>query len=117
MYLQHSKTRILFLSLLIAIALNMQAKAEKTILADELNDKMRGMFLSQLIGNMAGRPTEGHFAGSYPNPEPNVPWVIKSVWGADDDTDIEYIAVHILETNSFDCNAQEIADQWRTHIT
>jgi len=117
MNLRHNKTRIFFLSLLIATALNLQAKAEKTILADELNDKMRGMWLGQLIGNMAGRPTEGHFAGSYPNPDPNVLWVIKSVWDADDDTDIEYIAVHILETNGFDCNAQEIADQWLHHIT
>ena len=93
MNLRRYKTRIFCLSLLIAIALNLQAKAEKTILSNELNDKMRGMWLGQLIGNMAGRPTEGHFVASYPNPDPNVPWIIKSVWDADDDTDIEYIAV------------------------
>jgi hypothetical protein len=34
MYLQHGRTRIFFLSLLIATALNLQAQAEKTIPAD-----------------------------------------------------------------------------------
>ena len=117
MVLMYRKSGIFFLSLLIAASLCLRANAEYTILADDLNDKMRGMWLGQLIGNMAGRTTEGHFAGSYPNPAPNVPWVIKSVWDADDDTDIEYIAIHILETDGFDCNSQQITDQWDTHIT
>jgi hypothetical protein len=80
------------------------------------------MWLGQLIGNYAGRQTEGKWSGSSPNPDPCVPWVIKhpndaNGWNADDDTDIEYIAIHILETNGLDCNSQEIADQWRSHIT
>jgi hypothetical protein len=117
MDLKHRKSEFLFLSLLIAVSLCLQVNAEKTILTDDLNDKMRGMWLGQLIGNMAGRSTEGRFSGSYPNPDPNVPWVIKTIWDADDDTDIEYIAIHILETDGFDCNSQQIADQWNTHIT
>lgn len=116
MHVQRSKARIFCLSLLIPIALNLQAKAEKTILADELNDKMRGMWLGQLIGNAAGRETEGHYQSS-PNPDPCVPWVVKQTWDADDDTDIEYLAIHILKTDGFDCNSQEIAGQWLRHIT
>jgi hypothetical protein len=117
MDLMYRKSGVFFLSILIVASLCLRANAEYTILADDLNDKMRGMWLGQLIGNMAGRTTEGHFAGSYPNPDPNVPWVIKSVWDADDDTDIEYIAIHILETDGFDCNSRQITDQWNTHIT
>ena len=117
MDLRYRKSEVLFLSLLIVASLCLRANAEHTILAGDLDDKMRGMWLGQLIGNMAGRATEGHFTGSYPNPAPNVPWVIKSVWDADDDTDIEYIAIHILETDGFDCNSQQIADQWKAHIT
>lgn len=117
MDLMYRKSGVFFLSILIVASLCLRANAEYTILADDLNDKMRGMWFGQLIGNMAGRTTEGRFASSYPNPDPNVPWVIKSVWDADDDTDIEYIAIHILETDGFDCNSQQIADQWNTHIT
>ena len=110
-----NKTRFLLLSILIAVSPQLQAKAEKMILADDLTDKMRGMCLGQLLGNAAGRQTEGLYQSS-PNPVPSVPWVIKQIWDADDDTDIEYIAIHILEANGFDCNSQEIAAQWRTHI-
>ena len=112
-----NRAKIFFLALLIGVTLHLQAKAEKTMLAVDLNDKMRGMWLGQLIGNAAGRQTEGGYSGTTGNPDPCVPWVIKQTWDADDDTDIEYIALHILETNGFDCNWQQIANQWRTHIT
>ena len=116
MYQLGSKTAIYF-SVLVVILLPLCAKAERSIAADDVNDKMRGMWLGQLIGNMAGRDTEGDFDVSYPNPDPCVPWVINEIWDGDDDTDIEYIAIHILETEGFDCNSSEIADQWRSHST
>ncbi len=43
-----------FLCLFLLVTLsNSPVKAEKTILADELYDKIRGMWLGQLIGNYA----------------------------------------------------------------
>ena len=110
-------SRTAFFVMLMVILLPLCAKAERTILAEDVNDKMRGMWLGQLIGNMAGRETEGDFDGSYPNPASSVPWVIREIWDGDDDTDIEYIAIHILETDGFDCNSHQIADQWRRHST
>ena len=58
MYQLGSKTAIYF-SVLVVILLPLCAKAERSIAADDVNDKMRGMWLGQLIGNMAGRDTEG----------------------------------------------------------
>jgi ADP-ribosylglycohydrolase len=101
---------------LLATVLNSPAKAEKAILADELDDKMRGMWLGQLIGNYAGRATEGSYSGSVPNPSRAVPWAIKQEWDGDDDTDMEYVALHILDTHGLDCHLEEIAEQWHTHI-
>ena len=101
---------------ILAVFVFQTAIAEVTISASDIDDKARGMWLGQLIGNAAGRPTEGDYQMS-PNPDPNVPWVIKEIWDADDDTDIEYIAMHILETHGFDCNSLEISEQWREHIT
>ena len=103
--------------ILVVCCLSVPAGAERTISAIELFDRMRGMWLGQLIGNAAGRETEGLYSGSTPNPDPCVPWQIKQVWDADDDTDIEYIALHALETYGFDCNSCEIAEQWLEHIT
>ncbi|MCK4794065.1 MAG: ADP-ribosylglycohydrolase family protein [Desulfobacteraceae bacterium] len=106
-----------FLCLFLLVMLsNSPVKAEKTILADELYDKMRGMWLGQLIGNYAGRATEGRYSGLSPNPDSAVPWVIKQEWDGDDDTDIEYVALHILETSGLNCHPQEIVEQWFTHI-
>ena len=115
MNMSRSKARVLLLSLLIVLSAHARASGEKIVLADDLYDRMRGMWLGQLIGNAAGRETEGEYS-STPNPNDSVPWVIKQEWDADDDTDIEYLALHILETDGFDCNSHQIADQWRTHI-
>ena len=90
--------------------------ADRTITAYHLYDKVHGMWLGQLIGNAAGRPTEGKYSGPNPNPNSTVDWQIKQIWDADDDTDIEYIALHVLETYGPDCNSYEIAQQWLTHI-
>jgi ADP-ribosylglycohydrolase len=114
---RNNKVRILLLSLLLVTLPCRQTRAEKAILADNLTEKMRGMWLGQLIGNYAGRETEGRYSGSAPNPDPAVPWQIRQEWDADDDTDMEYVALHILETHGLDCGWQEIADQWRAHVT
>ncbi len=103
--------------LLVVAPFGVAAGAERTISAVELFDKMRGMWVGQLIGNAAGRATEGYYGGSTPNPDLSVPWQIKQVWNADDDTDVEYVALHILETCGLDCNSCEIAGQWLDHVT
>ena len=93
------------------------ADARETISAYELFDRLRGMWIGQLIGNAAGRATEGQYGGAEANPDPCVPWVIKPVWDADDDTDVEYLALHTLETHGFDCNGYDISGQWLEHTT
>ncbi len=92
-------------------------RADRAISAFELFDRVRGMWLGQLVGNAAGRATEGLYNGSSPNPDDSVPWQIKQIWDADDDTDVEYIALHTLFACGFDCNSDQIADDWTTHMT
>jgi len=119
MHVKGHQVKFIYLFAFIIVFSCASANAERTILRKDLEDKMRGMWLGQLIGNYAGRSTEGHYQ-SNPNPEPNAPWILKADpdgWGADDDTDIEYIAMHILEANGLDCNSQTIARQWQKHIT
>jgi len=110
-------TRIVPMLILAATALAPAARAEKTISRSLLYDKMRGMWLGQLIGNNAGRATEGQYSGSLPNPASSVPWVLKQVWDGDDDTDMEYLALHILEATALDPNNAELAQQWMDHVT
>ncbi len=109
--------RMLAPLLLIHLAALGSPGAERHISSDELYDKLHGMWVGQLIGNAAGRETEGAYAGPESNPAESVPWVIKHIWDADDDTDIEYLALHILETHGFECDATAIADEWLEHLT
>jgi len=113
----HKTRRSLLLMLLLAAFVQTSTGQERVISSAELLDKLRGMWLGQLIGNAAGRETEGVYSGAEPNPDPSVPWVIKQAWDADDDTDIEYVTLHILESCGFDCDANDIAGQWLDHIT
>ena len=110
-------TRIMPLIILVATTLAPAARAEKTISRSVLYDKIRGMWLGQLIGNNAGRATEGKYSSSSPNPDPSVPWVLKQIWDGDDDTDMEYLALHILEATALDPNNAELAQQWLDHVT
>ncbi|HON90892.1 MAG TPA: ADP-ribosylglycohydrolase family protein [Sedimentisphaerales bacterium] len=112
-----SKHVIVFAALLVAGFEGSITRADRAISAFELFDRMRGMWLGQLIGNAAGRASEGLYSGSSPNPDQSVPWQIKQVWDADDDTDIEYLALHTLMTHGFDCNSLDITHDWLEHMT
>ncbi len=116
MILQNRLSLLLPTILLVACA-SVPADAQRQVSAVELFDKMRGMWIGQLIGNGAGRETEGLFSSSSPNPASSVPWQIKQAWDADDDTDIEYVALHILGRYGFACNPYELASQWLDHMT
>ena len=113
----HGGRWMLILACFVVCSFGAPAGAQRTITADELLDRMRGMWLGQLIGNMAGRGTEGRYSSSEPDPNESVPWQIKQIWEADDDTDIEYLAVHVLQTYGFDCNSYELGEQWLDHVT
>ncbi|HPM23204.1 MAG TPA: ADP-ribosylglycohydrolase family protein, partial [Phycisphaerae bacterium] len=91
-------------------------RAERTIAADVYFDKLHGMWLGQLIGNMAGRPTEGVYSGAEPNPAESVPWVLMAEWPADDDTDLEYLAQHIFLAHGLDPTGAELRDEWLAHV-
>lgn len=108
--------KILFVVLITAGSASV-LHAENRITSDRLHDKIRGMFLGQLIANAAGRPTEGVFSGPSPNPAESVPWDIKQIWDGDDDTDFEYLALHILETDGIDPTSARIGLQWLDHVT
>ena len=95
------------------------AQAQFEITHAQLCDKARGMWLGQIVANMAGRSTEGHYQTT-PNPAESMPWVLRSgseVWDADDDTDIEYINIHILEEYGFAPTPAQIANEWLEHST
>ena len=67
------KNIILFIILVIFLFLP-PCFGQYQITKSELEDKMKGMWLGQLIGNYAGRPYEGQNSGIEPLPDPCFAW-------------------------------------------
>ncbi len=120
-------------------------KANTTIYKDVYKNKLEGFWLGQCIGNWTGLITEmdkigiaheGKGEGFYTRKnwgdkdQPNI-WDSNkysenitflfadkdSIWGADDDTDIEYMYQEIiLENNTPQLNGKQIQKGWLDHI-
>ena len=115
-----------FLSILVVVSLAGQLRAGRPILADDYRDKVRGMWLGQILGNYAGRPTEGVYHASSPgyprgSPAASISWDFvlgaspPTSWGGDDDTVFEYMYGNLLSGNSSPSNAQ-IRQTWETLV-
>jgi len=74
------------------------ALAERTLSADDYLDKLRGMWLGEILGNYAGRPYEGAYATRGGVPIETLDWSFISTnpWVGDDDTVFEYMYVDLL---------------------
>ena len=133
--------RLLF-SFLFVFSVGVQAD---TISRSEYAEKLQGFWLGQCIANWTGLVTEmdkiggeGAYGVFYtredwggpdqPNafsgePSPisaTIDWVVRGeneIWGADDDTDIEYIYQHLLDNHeTVKLSGEQIRDGWLTHI-
>jgi hypothetical protein len=96
--------------------------SELVISRADYQDRLRAFWLSQNIANWTGLQTEGRRTQiPYYTDEDwdkfgfilnQSPW-----WSADDDTDIEYIYQHALETYETEIlTPEQIRDQWLEHI-
>jgi len=101
---------------------------EKALVTDGLvlsrsdyQNRLRGFWLSESIANWTGLQTEGE--------RTSIPYYTdddwdrfgfvlnQGLWSADDDTDIEYIYQHALETYETEIlTPEQIRDQWLEHI-
>ena len=86
-------------------------------------DKLRGFWLGSCIANWTGLPTENRRtdfpffmdddfgSGKYD-------YVLdQNPWGADDDTDIEYVYQHAMEKyKTYELSGTQISKEWQKHI-
>jgi hypothetical protein len=94
-------------------------------------DRLRAMWLGETIANWTGLTTEAvkQEAPFYTDEDwgidqhlswkPNsvIDFVMQDPWLADDDTDIEYVYLHLMDQYGRPLlSAEEIADGWREHI-
>ncbi|MCA9254336.1 MAG: ADP-ribosylglycohydrolase family protein [Phycisphaerales bacterium] len=96
------------------------AHADRQLDKAAYTDKLRGMWFGELIGNYAGRPTEGQYTLESPVPDALFAWDLHEScgdpWTGDDDTNVEYLYLHALETYGAFPTFQQLQTEWRTHI-
>lgn len=97
----------------------------------EYADRLRAMWLGETIANWTGLTTEGvrtdapFYTDEDWGTDQDISWkrddtidfVFQNPWLADDDTDIEYVYLHLLtEHGTTMLTPEQIAEGWRTHI-
>jgi len=103
--------------------LSQASKRTLTISKRDYKDKLRGFWLGSCIANWTGLPTENKRSdfpfftdedfgfGKYD-------YVLdQNPWGADDDTDIEYVYQHAIEKHgNYMLTGEQISKEWQDHI-
>jgi hypothetical protein len=111
------------------------APPERVIDQAAYQQRLRAMWLATCIANWTGLTTEGRRTGQVGGPPmltdqqwgtfpfPEAPWsyvtfqLFQDPWGADDDTDIEYVYVDALhERGATRLSPDDLRDEWRRHI-
>ena len=117
---------ILILGILISnLALAQNERKEKNLIINrtEYKDKLKGFWLGSCIANWTGLPTENRrtdfpfFTDDDFGPGKFDYVLDQSPWGADDDTDIEYVYQHAIE--KYDnplLTGEQISTEWQDHI-
>lgn len=89
----------------------------------EYKDKLRGFWLGSCIANWTGLPTENRrtdfpFFTDLDFGPGKIDYVLdQNPWGADDDTDIEYVYQSAIEKyNNYRLTGDQISNTWQNHV-
>ena len=86
------------------------------ISADVLEDKIRGGFLGQVIGDLNGLEHEMKYIGEPGNVQEYTPALPEGAW-TDDDTDIEWpYLLEMQRTKTIMLPYTQITEVWKKHI-
>lgn len=108
----------------VVLGISASATAAEKISSDVLRDKIAGAWIGQMVGNIYGLPFENKFVDE-PAPESRFPFgytknidKLKKYDGAfsDDDTDVEYIYLTLMEKYGIDPTYAQMRQGWMHHI-
>ena len=83
--------------------------------ADVYFDKVRGAWQATLVANYTGLEHEGIHLRE-PSPAASIDLVLLEEWPTDDDTAVEWVDLHIMETHGLDPTYEQIRDEWIDHL-
>jgi ADP-ribosylglycohydrolase len=123
------KNRIIFFMIALFLVINSPIRAQDglQISRAEYADHLRAMWLGESIANWTGLNTEGQRPrrpfytdedwGSNQGNFGKLDFIFQDPWGSDDDTDIEYIYLHLMTQHDSNLlTPEQIAEGWKEHI-
>ncbi len=76
---------------------------------------MRGSWQATMFANFSGLDLQGIWLAE-PGPTDSIPLLTPDQWSTDDDTHIEWVDLHMLETHGLDPTYEQIRDEWVDHL-
>lgn len=89
--------------------------ADATIEAAEYEDRVHGAWVAAIVANHAGLAVEGKWLDE-PGPGEAFELTLSPEFSTDDDTHVEWLDLHILETHGLDPSPSQIRDEWVDHL-
>jgi ADP-ribosylglycohydrolase len=83
--------------------------------ADVYFDKVHGAWQATMVANHTGLLYEGQYLDE-PSPATTIELALLDQWPTDDDTTVEWVDLHILETHGLDPTYVQIRDEWTAHL-
>ena len=86
----------------------------------ELSDEaylnaVHGSWSATMVANHSGLPLEGIWLDE-PGPGSSIELLLLEQWSTDDDTHVEWLDLHIMETHGLEPTFEQIRDEWVDHL-
>jgi ADP-ribosylglycohydrolase len=89
--------------------------SELSLPADAYFDKVHGAWQAIMVANHTGLIHEGEYLRD-PSSANAIELYLPDLWSTDDDTAVEWVDLHILETYGLDPSYAQIRDEWVDHL-
>ena len=89
--------------------------SELSLPADAYFDKVHGAWQAIMVANHTGLIHEGQYLDE-PSSANAIELYLPDLWSTDDDTAVEWVDLHILETYGLDPSYAQIRDEWVDHL-
>ncbi len=117
--LEAGNVRWLALSLIFLVACTpgeaRPAEKTQTLTADAYYDKVHGAWQAMMVANHTGLDLQGVYLEE-PGTADSIDLVLLDEWSTDDDTHVEWVDLHILETYGLEPSYEQIRDEWVQHL-
>ena len=104
-------------SLALAFTINRSNTSTATSGLDEAAylDAVHGSWVATMVANHSGLPIEGIWLDE-PGPGDSIELLLLDQWSTDDDTHVEWLDIHIMETHGLEPSFEQIRDEWVDHL-